>query len=246
MKSESISCKMDAVRPGIVDLWNAGMVKGAVFSPHSDIPFCPTTAPAVPAALIGYDEAKAIHNRNIRAGQRDYHVNAFVHFYVDDQKFDGKRSSIWLFPEKALEIVRHFSGIISPDFSTYNDFPEPIKLFNTYRMRAFGYWIASLGIPVINNVRWGTDETYWYCFDGIPKNSIVSIGTVGGSPRKLIDRDRFESGLREMVRILQPHTIIVCGSANYKCFAELESQGIRIVAFPSQTSVAFERRKSHE
>lgn len=33
-----------------------------------------------------------------------------------------------------------------------------------------------------------------YCFDGIEENSTVAIGTVGGSPYKLIDRERFEKG----------------------------------------------------
>ncbi|MDO4484021.1 MAG: DUF4417 domain-containing protein [Clostridia bacterium] len=47
----------------------------------------------------------------------------------------------------------------------------------------------------MNNVRWGTSESYRYCFVGIPTHSVVAIGTVGGSPRKLEDRERFETGL---------------------------------------------------
>ena len=82
----------------------------------------------------------------------------------------------------------------------------------------------------------------WYCFDGIPENSVVAIGTVGGSPRKLEDRERFEEGLKELVRRLHPHTIIVYGSANYKCFKELEEQGITILAYPSKTNKAFAGR----
>ena len=95
-------------------------------------------------------------------------------------------------------------------------------------------------------MRWGTPETYKYCFDGIPKNSIIAIGTVGGSPRKLIDRKRFEDGLCEMVERLNPHTIIVYGSAKYPCFEKLKKQGINIVAFSSETAKAFEGRKSNE
>jgi len=69
--------------------------------------------------------------------------------------------------------------------------------------------------------RWGTSETYRYCFGGIPKNSIVAIGTVGGSPRKYEDRARFTDVLIELVKTLQPHTIIVYGSANYPCLKDL-------------------------
>lgn len=110
-------------------------------------------------------------------------------------------------------------------------------------MRAFGYWYGEIcGGNVINNVRWGTPETYSYCFDGIPKNSIVAIGTVGGSPKKLADRVRFENGLTEMINVLSPHTIIVYGSANYECFKELEKKGITIISYPSRTSKVFAGR----
>ena len=96
------SCTIRASRPGIVDMWNAGMADGAVFSSGNDIPFCPSTATEIPRALIGYDEAKTIHNQNMCCGNRDYHVDAFIHFYIDDQKFDGKRSSIWLYPDPGV------------------------------------------------------------------------------------------------------------------------------------------------
>lgn len=99
------------------------------------------------------------------------------------------------------------------------------------------------GIPVINNVRWGTSETWHYCFDGIPQNSIVAISTCGGSPQKLIDRERFEKGLDKLVEVLSPHTITVYGSANYPCFKRLERQGIKIAFYPSKTAQVFEGRK---
>jgi len=230
-------------RSGCKDIWNAYMVDGADFSPH-DIPFCPTTAVELPHAIVSWIEAKAIYKKNI-SFERYFHYNAFVCFYIDDYKFDGPRG-IWHDSKHTLTILRHFSGVITPDFSTYQDFPEPLKIYATYRMRLIGYWLGKNGISVINNVRWGTDETFRYCFDGIPKNSIVAIGTVGGNPRRYIDRERFEKGLNEMIRVLRPHTIIIYGSANYKCFDELSSKGINIVAFPSQTSLAFARRKDHE
>lgn len=113
-------------------------------------------------------------------------------------------------------------------------------------MRLYGYWLGNEGIAVINNVRWGTEETFEYCFEGIPVNSIVAIGTVGGGPRKLVNRPRFEAGLYKMVEKLKPHTILVYGSANGACFDKLRKQGINIVSYQSKTSKDFERRKQHE
>lgn len=220
------------------------MVDGASFGKY-DIPFCPTTATHIPDHQVTWEEAKQIHKKHIAKKEYDYHEDALVNWYLDDYKFDGVRG-IWHDYSFVLEVLRHFAGAITPDFSTNQDFPEAIKVYATYRMRAYGYWLGREGIEVVNNVRWGTEETFDYCFEGIPRNSIVAIGTVGGGPRKLIDRDRFEAGLFKMVELLHPHTILVYGSANGKCFDLLREQGIRIVSFQSKTAKVFEGREQHE
>jgi len=228
------------MRPGLEDVWNAFMCKGARYS-HNDIPYCPTILSKLPQQIIHWEEAKTLHNRMIRKDE-NYSSDSFVCFYIDDQKFDGPRNSIWTYPERALNVLKHFRGIITPDFSTYQDFPYPIKINNTFRMRAFGYWAGVQGMEVINNVRWGTVETFHYCFDGIEKNSIVAIGTVGGSPRRIADRHRFEAGLNEMVNVLSPRTILVYGSSNYPCFDKLRSSGISVLSYKSATALYFEDR----
>ena len=242
MKKTGNGAIMGQPRKGLVDIWNSYMVQGADFTAN-DIPFCPTTATTIPKKLILWDEAQSICKNALANGDTDFKYDAHVCYFFDDFKFDGPKG-IWANGKAALEILRHFAGVITPDFSTYQDFPEPIKLYNTYRMRACGYWYGKNGLSVINNVRWGTPETWRYCWDGIPTNSIVCIGTVGGNPNKLIDRKRFEDGLDELVRVLKPHTILVYGSANYPCFMKLNKQGIRVISYKSHTASAFERRQA--
>lgn len=243
-KETDIMDKTINTRPGCRDIWNAFMADGATFGKH-DIPFCPTTAEHIPVRLVTWEEAKQIHKKHIAKKEYVYHEDAFVNWYLDDYKFDGTRG-IWHDYKFVLKVLRHFEGAITPDFSTYQDFPEPLKLYATYRMRLYGYWLGNEGIKVVNNVRWGTEETFDYCFEGIPTNSIVAIGTVGGSPRKLIDRERFETGLYKMVEVLHPHTILVYGSANGSCFDKLRAMGIQIVSYPSKTATVFEEGKCHE
>lgn len=241
MKDNTIS----QPRTGCKDIWNAFMVEGADFVLSSDIPICPCTTNSIPQRLISYVEAKHLHKINNQTNP-DYQVDAFVHFYIDDQKFDGPHSGIWANPHTAIEIIRHFSGAITPDFSTNADFPDPLKRYNTYRMRAFGRWLSVNSISVINNVRWGTEETWDYCFDGIPYNSIVTVGTVASGIHKLENRPDFETGLFKMVEILKPHTILVYGSANYACLKVLSGLGIRIIPYTSETNLAYLSKKGDE
>lgn len=232
-------------RKGVIDVWNAFMTRGATFEDF-DIPRCPTTAREIPTRLISWPEAKNLHKVNINQGNRNYKIRAFVHFYVDDKKFDGVKSSIWLFPREALKIIKHYDGIITPDFSISQDFPAPIKLFAIYRMRTFGYWVGTYGIPVINNVRWGTEETWKYCFLGIPKHSIVAIGTVASGLKELRNRPIFERGLDAMLESLKPSAVIVYGSSQYKCIQKLKDKKITIVQFDSKMAQVFKRIKDHE
>ena len=121
MKINSQEGHNNARRPGCLDIWNAFMCDGAIFS-ENDIPFCPTILTEYPKEIITWDDAKHIYKKE-SVKNPDFKRNAFVCFYIDDQKFDGIRSSIWFFPHKALNVLKHFKGIITPDFSTYQDFP---------------------------------------------------------------------------------------------------------------------------
>ncbi len=232
----------DMPRSGIKDLWNAFMVKNASFDVEGDMPIC-ISSDIVPEFLISYDDAKTMYKKEMRHNNPDFFCPGFVHFYIDDQKFDGKRNSIWTNPFQFLEIIRHFGGIITPDFSTYTDFPDAVKRYNTYRMRAIGCWMNNLNIPVINNVRWGTYETWEYCFSGIPKGSTIAIGTVASGIRQLNNRPIFTEGFPVMLSRIQPKRIISYGSVNYPFIQELPLKGIEIISFPSKTSQAFSGRR---
>lgn len=236
---------MCEIRLGCKDIWNGFMVENAKFS-INDIPYCPTKINSLPSEIITWNEAITIYRKHIASKDIYFYYDAYVCWYIDDYKFDGK-NGIWNNYDYVLKVLKHFAGAITPDFSTYQDFPDPIKRYNTYRMRAYGYWLVQNGICVINNVRWGTWETYCYCFDGLPKNSLLAIGTVGGSPRKIEDRERFELGLFEMISELKPHTLIIYGSANYPCLKKVKISGIKVISYPSRTAKAFAKRKeSHE
>lgn len=237
------SKQLNITRKGIRDIWwRSYMVAGAEFTPN-DIPVCPTTATELPLFIITYKEAREIYRKELRRHHKDFRCDAFVCFYEDDHEYDTSRG-IWFNSAYAYRVLQHFAGIITPDFSTNQDFPIPLKQWNVYRMRAFGYWYGTIcGHQVYNNVRWGTSDTYYFDFDGIPRNGVVVIGTVGGSPFRLTDRRRFEEGLSEMVRVLSPLVIIIYGSANYDCFKRLEEQGIRIISYPGKTSNAYAGRR---
>lgn len=222
--------------------WNAFMVRGAKFCKEYDIPFCPTTATEIPKDIITYSEAKIIYKRELGKGNKNFFVNVFVGTFEDDQNFDGT-GGIWFRWKYALRILHHFAGIITPDFSTNRDFPFFLRGWNTYRMRAFGHWYGKLGHQVINNVRWNTQKSWKWCFLGIQKNSIVCVGTVASNLKNVGHRPYFENGLREMIRVLKPKTILVVGSDRYEIFVEIRKMGIEVIPYMSRTNAAFQAKR---
>ena len=98
-------------RSGISDIYNSFMFRNAIFS-KEDIPFCKSDE-IIPPHLISYTKAKQIHKEQLKNKNTNYHINSFVHFYIDDQFFDSPTSGIWAKPMEAISILSHFTGIIS-------------------------------------------------------------------------------------------------------------------------------------
>lgn len=192
------------------------LVEGAKFYNEFDIPECPCTAKTAPKNLIHYSDIDDCSN-----------YEGFVHFYTYEYKFED----VWNNPHKALEKFKRCGGVITPDFATYQDMPAALKVYNTYRMRAIGYWLGKNGIQVINNVRWGTPETFNYCFLGIPQNSLVCVSTVGCNVKNEHDKRRFSAGLKIMVETLNPRHILMYGNAGRNIFTPYIERGIPVTFY---------------
>ena len=232
---------MKVQRKGIVDVWNASLLRGANWTSNEN-PSVTTTALAPPNQIISYRYAKKIQKK-MKDIDPEYKRDEFVHFYLDDNQFDAKTSGIWARPDRLFEIASHFVGIIGPDFSIYADFPTPLKRFQIYSMRTLEFACASKNIPTIVNARWGSEDTWAYTIDELPKNSMLAIGTVGSRLKYLENQYCFEAGFMRMLDTKTPHTLVVVGSTNYPCFEEAKRKGVRIVQFDGETCKYFKERK---
>jgi hypothetical protein len=129
-----------------------------------------------------------------------------VHYFVDDYRFER----VWNQPARSLERLARATGTLTPDFSLYREMPLAMQLWQTYRSRWMGaYWQAN-GIPVIPTASWSTEESFAFCFDGIPPGN-VAISTVG--IRDEDDRRLFRAGVARLVATVRPATLLCYGGA---------------------------------
>lgn len=138
--------------------------------------------------------------------------NYIAHFYYDDFKF----MQAWRNPDKYVEKLRRFKAVIAPDFSSYTDFPIVLQILGAYRRNWCGAYWQMLGIDVIPDVQWGnTEESYKWCFEGIPENATVaisSLGVAGQNDWNGVEGDWFKRGFDEMIKRLNPKTILWYGN----------------------------------
>ena len=71
-----------------------------------------------------------------------------VHFFLDDYRFE----TVWTRPAKALQYLRDFETLLTPDFSLYPNWPLATQIWNVYRSRWCGAYWASLGFRVIPTI----------------------------------------------------------------------------------------------
>jgi hypothetical protein len=126
-----------------------------------------------------------------------------LHFFIDDYRFEH----LWNNPKKYLERLSN-KILLSPDFSLYIDYPDPVIRWNVYRSRWLGAYWQTYGFPVIPTVSWGDESTYDYCFSGIEYGSTVAISGRGNHKSKRA----FSSGVDEMIEQIGPERILSYGS----------------------------------
>lgn len=151
--------------------------------------------------------------------------NKGVHFFLDDYQF----TRLWTNIDRYIPILQDFRYVMSPDFSTYTDFPKAIQLYNHYRKHWCAAYMQEAGIKVIPTISWSTSDSFEWCFDGEPKGGTVtvsSVGTQNGREKKRL----FLEGYNAMVERLRPETIIFYGTVPEECLGNI----VRIKAFQNK------------
>lgn len=145
-----------------------------------------------------------------------------IHFFLDDYQFNR----LWNNPDRYIEILKKYTCVMSPDFSLYSDFPKALQIYNHYRKHWLGaYWQLN-GIEVIPTICWSDEESFEWCFDGEPQGGTVAVSSAGTQLNKQ-SKQLFINGYNEMIKRLQPETVIFYGNVPDECMGNI----VRIRAF---------------
>ena len=182
------------------DVFNGRLLDGLTIVSPYDIPKIQRCT-LVPERLLPFSEAVRM---------KDPETSAWVHFYEDDYRFER----FWRYPEKYLDRLRAFAGVISPDFSLYRNMPKAQKINNTFRNQLLGAWLQANGLEVITNVRVSGRDSVAYALAGTPRHSTLALG-LHGCTKDVTNRSHVIEEICLMCEVCEPVNLVVYGSAMY-------------------------------
>lgn len=164
----------------------------------------------------------------------------FCCFYEMDTNFTEVISNPT--DKNILKKLSACAGIVTPDCSVYINAPLCVQILSIYRGRAIGAYFQSRNVYTVANVRWGDERTYTakilpepIAFLGIPKKSIVSIGSYGAI-KNPETRKHFRKGLIAMLDFLHPQITLVYGAMPNKIFEDLKTR-TKFIQFDNWTKL---------
>lgn len=201
MGKEAYMC--EATRDNRMEEWfrqrrllNMHLCKSVKLAGALGLPLVAAFEGSVPQRFIGFNRALT---------SQDYDCG--IHFFIDDYQFER----VWNTPEKYLSLLRRFRCVIAPDFSLYVDLPPALNFWNVYRNRLLAAWWQSQGIRVIPSASWGNADSFRFCFEGLPHNSLIAVGHTAIGRNRCV-QNYYNWGLKELERQTSASQILVYGT----------------------------------
>ena len=184
------------------DVMKEFLITGCELTEKYQFPIIPQcTLDNIPEDSIDFEESFSRKIKN--------HRKLNVNFYIDDTKF----TRFWNNPDKYLEHLKCFHSVTMPDFSISTGergMPMPLNIYNKYRNHALAWYLYLNDITVVPSVPIADKDSYDWCFDGLPKSSVLSVCTNGRIKAKA-SRIEFCDGFKVMCDRLEPIKVIIVG-----------------------------------
>ena len=143
--------------------------------------------------------------------------------YSKRSKCDGKRQALMFFEddyrfchplwdrlEQTTITLAKFDCLFTPDYSLYVDAPLHLNRDSVYKSRFAGAYWQKCGFNVIPTASWAGANSFPWCLEGLPMNSVIAVCGVGICWCHQA-KELWLYGIRQVESLLSPTTIIIYG-----------------------------------
>lgn len=177
---------------------NMHLMEGMTFTSGNHFPQLAPYTGTVDFELVAYNDWK-----------KNTGVNQALHFFLDDYRF---RNQLWYNLDQTTFAIRNYDYYFTPDFSMWVDLPTDFyNKESVFRTRFVGaLWQQKCGYNVIPTGSWGNRDSFRYCFEGLPENSVIAVCGTGHHHCSAAEM-LFNYALRELEDQKNPTLILVYG-----------------------------------
>lgn len=176
---------------------NMHLMEGMTFTPNFGFPQMSAYTGTTDFVCVSYSDRKLYDGRQ-----------QALHFFLDDYRF---RDPVWCGLEETTFSIRNFDYYFTPDLSLWRDVPtEHYNRQNIYRSRFIGAYWQHCGYAVIPTASWGGMNSFTFCFEGLPTDSIIAVSGMGNR-ENAASFNLWCYGLRRLEEAVHPVLILVYG-----------------------------------
>ncbi len=131
-----------------------------------------------------------------------------LHFFLDDYRI----SSVWNNLERVTHSLCKYDYLFAPDFSLFTDDDryQQVNKQDIYRSRFITAYWQQCGYQVIPTASWGDANSFKYCFEGLPENSVIAICGIGHDQDKS-HNTLWRVAVHRLIEAKKPTTLVIYG-----------------------------------
>lgn len=138
--------------------------------------------------------------------------NKLSNYWIDMFNNDIVIERFWNNPEKYLPFMKQAKGVIAADYSVMTGLLLTDNINNIQRNRITAFMIEREGIQTIPVASWYDEESFEWCFDGLPHHSVIAVSSNGCLKGECkTAKQTFIKGIFELNKRKSPIAILVCG-----------------------------------
>lgn len=163
-------------------------------------------------------------------------------FYVHDQRFENWWGDPAKYVGKMINVGVH--SILTPDYSTFVDMPEVLRIMNCYRSYWIGRFAQEAGIKVIPNLVCGKEEDSAWSHAGAPVGCpvvAIQVQTIERRDRKAELKEK--RLIRDALDVVQPGKLIVYAGPRGRETVEAMKLDLPVIYVPNRAEVKDEWRE---
>lgn len=176
---------------------NAHLMYGMKFTVENKMPEVAPYNGSLDFNLVSYVDRAKHHGKN-----------EALHFFLDDYKF----LSVWNSLERVTHSLYKYDYLFAPDFSLFTDDDKfhNINRDSVYHSRFIAAYWQQCGYQVIPTASWGDANSFKYCFEGLPENSVIAVCGIGHNQDKS-HNTLWQVAVHRLIAEKKPTTLIIYG-----------------------------------